>query len=215
MNEPRESERLLIERIRAGDARAWEQLIAKYEGRLLAFAHSRLGRRSAAEDVVQESFIGFLTSLPNFDTRRRLESYLFSICAHKLTDHMRREGRRPALPFSAAAGSQGESLHLPAADRGPSTIARSGERRNIEEESLVEALHSHIERWKERGDWVKLKCIELLIVRGRANKDVAETLSISEQQVANFKFDFLASLRKAVRKQELPPDVFPELYESP
>ena len=43
-------------------------------------------------------------------------------------------------------------------------------------------------------------CIELLFVRGRANKDVAELLDITEQQVANFKFDFLARLRTTVKK---------------
>ena len=68
-------------------------------------------------------------------------------------------------------------------------------------------------RWKERGDWTKLRCIELLIVRGWANKDVAEELGISEQQVANFKFDFLARMRALIQKQGVPEDVFPELYQ--
>ena len=68
-------------------------------------------------------------------------------------------------------------------------------------------------RWKERGDWDKLKCIELLIVRGWANKDVAEDLGISEQQVANFKFDFLARMRALIQKQGVPEDVFPEIYQ--
>ena len=68
-------------------------------------------------------------------------------------------------------------------------------------------------RWKERGDWSKLKCIELLFVRGWANKDAAIELGITEQQVANFKFDFLARMRSIVRKQGLSEDVFPEVYE--
>ena len=39
--------------------------------------------------------------------------------------------------------------------------------------------------------------MELLFVRGAANKDVATALGITEQQVANFKFDFLDRLRNA------------------
>src|SRR5690554_5530829 len=93
---------LLVSRIREGDELAWEDLIGRYEGRLLAFAESRIGNRAASEDIVQEAFVGFLTSLPNYDGSRPLESYLFSICAYKLTDHLRREGRRPAIAFSAA-----------------------------------------------------------------------------------------------------------------
>ena len=214
MNESREADKLIVQQIRSGDTGSWEQLIAKYEGRLLAFARSRLGRRGAAEDVVQESFIGFLTSLPNFDENRNLESYLFSICAHKLTDHLRREGRRPALPFSVATGTSNESLHLPAAGRGPSSIVRQDERRDLEESSLADAVSELVDRFKKRGDWTKLKCLELIFLRGKANKAVAEELEITEQQVANFKFDFLTQLRKGVRKQALSPDVFPELYET-
>ena len=207
-----ETDRLLIQRIRDGDSDAWNDLISRYEGRLLAFVESRIGRRAVSEDIVQEAFIGFLNSLPNFDGRRPLESYLFSICAYKLTDHMRREGRRPALPLSAGADSGGEwQLASPA--RAASSIVRSGERRDLEEKALVEALEQQVLRWKERGDWSKLKCIELLFVRGWANKDAAIELGITEQQVANFKFDFLARMRSIVRKQGLSEDVFPEVFE--
>ena len=100
MSESENPDAELIQRIRDGDSHAWGDLIARYQGRLLAFAESRLRRRQSSEDVVQETFIGFLNSLPNYDGNRPLESYLFTICAHKLTDHLRREGRRPTLPLS-------------------------------------------------------------------------------------------------------------------
>lgn len=212
MSRPTEADRLLVKRIRDGDADAWRDLISRYEGRLLAFVDSRLTNRSASEDIVQESFVGFLNSLPNFDGRRSLESYLFSICAYKLTDHLRREGRRPSVPLSAGTDSSGE-WQVPGTARPASSIARSGERKQLEESAIVEALKEQVDRWKQRGDWTKLKCMELLFVRGWANKDVAAKLAITEQQVANFKFDFIARMRTIIRKQGLSDDVFPELYE--
>ncbi|HIF34746.1 MAG TPA: sigma-70 family RNA polymerase sigma factor [Planctomycetes bacterium] len=207
-----EVDTLLIERIRSGDGDAWVDLIGRYEGRLLAFVESRLRNRAASEDIVQEAFVGFLNSLPNYDGRRPLESYLFSICAYKLTDHLRREGRRPSVPMSAGADSSGE-WQLPGSARVASSIARSGERRNLEERALVDALREQVDRWKDRGDWSKLQCIELLFVRGWANKDVATQLETSEQQVANFKFDFVARMRSIIRRMEMPEDIFPELYD--
>lgn len=211
MNKPSAADGLLISRIRDGDDEAWTELVARYEGRLLAFAESRLGRRSVCEDVVQETFVGFLNSLPNYDGERSLESYLFSICAYKLTDQLRRAGRRPTLPLSSATDSSGE-WPVPAADRPASSLARSGERRALEHQALSASLHEIVTRWKERGDWLKLQCIELLIVRGWTNKDTATALDITEQQVANFKFDFLARLRTLTRRQNVSPDVFPEIY---
>ena len=72
MKKNNEIDRALVSRIREGDADAWNDLIGRYEGRLLAFVSSRLSNRSASEDIVQEAFIGFLNSLPNYDGGRPL-----------------------------------------------------------------------------------------------------------------------------------------------
>jgi RNA polymerase sigma-70 factor (ECF subfamily) len=107
-----ETDTLLVRHVRAGNAEAWRQLIERFEGRLLAFVDSRLRDRAASEDVVQETFIGFLTSLPHYDEKRDMEAYLFSIAAHKLTDHLRKQGRRPIV------------VEPPRASRGAANAAR-------------------------------------------------------------------------------------------
>lgn len=208
------SDVLLVERIRAGEGEAWQQLIERFEGRLLAFVEARLRRRAASEDVVQETLVGFLTSLPNYDASRPLESWLFSIAAHKLTDHLRREGRRPALPLGGDAAGD-EEWDFSGPQRRASSIARSGERRGLEEEALARALTEVVDHFRRQGQWEKLQCAELLFVRGLANKEAAQRLAISEQTVANHKFDFLARLRTSVRAQGLSGDVFPELSDPP
>ena len=78
---------------------------------------------------------------------------------------------------------------------------------------LAAAIKDQIDRWKEKGGWQKIQVCELLFVRGWANQDVATELGITEQAVANIKFDFLARLRKTIREQNLNEDVFPELYQ--
>lgn len=203
---------LLVEAIRRGKPEAWNDLIAQYEGRLLSFVDSRIRHRAASEDVVQETFIGFLTSLPNYDADRPLESWLFTIASHKLTDFLRREGRRPAVPLSSG-GDSGGNWDPMGPGRPASSIARSGEKRQLEEAALAEAIGKQLDGWRQAGDWAKIKCMELLFVAGCANKAAAEQLGLSEQQVANFKFDFLERLRKFLRQQRLSEDVFPELQE--
>lgn len=189
------SEQHLIDRIRAGDSKAWQELIDRYEGRLLAFINSRLRNRAASEDVVQETFMGFLVSLPNYDDRTPLESYLFSIAAHKLTDQMRREGRRPTIPLllhEESAGPEPSGKVRPA-----SSLARSQERRVAERNIIGECLQDLIASWRERGEYERLKCIELLFVNGMANKHVATRLGITEQAVANHKHFVVSKLKDA------------------
>ena len=210
------SEALLISRIRAGEPDAWNEIIARYEGRLLGFVARRVANRAAAEDLVQETFVGFLNSLPNYDADQALEGYLFSIAAHKLTDLLRHEGRRPTLPLVSAESSDARqpagAPGTPGHGRRASSIVRSRERHGLEETALVAAMSEMIAHWRRRGQWQRLQCMELLWVRGWSNKEVAAGLGISEQSVANSKFETIARLCSAVHGQGLPEEVFPELY---
>src|SRR4051812_6553506 len=197
-----DAETLLVRQVRAGDASAWRQLIERYEGRLLAFVESRLRDRAASEDVVQETFVGFLTSLPHYDEKRDMEAYLFSIAAHKLTDHLRKQGRRPIDQFGS--DDQGRPLEeVPGGGRAASSIARSDERRQAEERLLTEALGQLIREWLLRSDFDRLRCLELLLVKGWANKDVARHLGLTEQAVASYKFQTISRLKEMARRAGL------------
>jgi RNA polymerase sigma-70 factor (ECF subfamily) len=193
-----DADRLLLAEIRAGDECAWQQFIARFEGRLLAFVNARLANRSQAEDIVQETLIGFLTSLPNYDEVTPIDSFLFAIAAHKLTDALRRAGRRPAVALPGASSQSGgghASLTGPA--RRASTLLRSREDRQSEQNVVRDCLQSLIDQWLKNGELERLQCAELLFVLGWANKDVAHRLGISEKAVANHKFFVTSKLKQA------------------
>lgn len=191
------ADQLLLEQIRAGDPVAWEQFIGRFEGRLLAFVDSRLRNRALSEDVVQETFVGFLTSLPNYDPSTPLQSFLFSIAAHKLTDTLRRIGRRPALPLLIPDDTTRGAEEPVGPGRHASSLFRSREDRMIERRVIGDCLRSLIHGWIQNGEFERLQCVELLFVRGWANRDVAERLAISEQAVANHKYFVVSKLKDA------------------
>ena len=202
MSSSAESDRLLVSRVRDGDEGAWQELINRYEGRLLAFAESRLGNRQSAEDVVQESFLGFLVSLPNYDDRTPLESYLFSITAHKLTDSLRRSGRRPTIPLFIP-DEDGPSSEPAGRARRASSLIRSSEGKQIERRVISECLRELIANWKQGREWERLECVELLFVAGLPNKEVAAAMKVSQQAVANHKQFVVAKLKEAARRARL------------
>src|SRR5262245_14024103 len=203
------SDRLLVQQIRHSDARAWEHLIARYEGRLFAFVHRRIKDVAACEDIVQESFVGFFTSLPNYDDRRELQTYLFTIASHKITDFLRRTGRHP---LQNASEGPNDLLHLKLDNQpGASSAARSAGRKTLESDAVGRALGQLLDDWRGQGDYQRIKVMELLLVKGWANKDVARFLRISEQQVANIRFAAVKRIGEHVRATGLSADVFPEL----
>lgn len=198
-----EADRQLVQRIRAGEADAWQQCIDLYEGRLLAFARTRLSDRSAAEDIVQETLLGFLKALPNYDDRTPLESWLFSIAAHKLIDFMRRNGRRPMLALLTSESKEGAARDLTGPGRAASSMMRSSEKARAESTLVETCLRDLIQDFKTSGAWERLKCVELIFVLGWANKDVAVRLNITEQAVANHKFFVVTKLKDAAKSARM------------
>ncbi len=209
-----DSDRVLIAQIRQGEPDAWQRLIDRYEGRLLAFAERRLRDRATSEDVVQETFVGFLNSLPNFDDRRELQTYLFTIASHKVTDHLRRTGRRP-WQTGSDDGDDILNNQQDSGQRAASSQARSHERRDLEDDAITRCLGQMLHGWMQKGDYIRVQVLELLFVKGMANRDVAAKLDVGEQQVANYRFAALRKLSEMIREAGLPTDVFPELAELP
>ena len=115
-----DADSFLIAAIRKGDQRAWRQLIERYQGRLLAFAKSRLGSISEAEDVLQDALLGFVTSLRHYDEARSLETYLFAILRYKIGEHLSKKNRRPE--FTAGFDIEDDSPAIP----GPTWLPITG-----------------------------------------------------------------------------------------
>jgi len=187
---------LLVRRIRNGDERAWELLIARYGGRLHAFVSRKLSDSASIDDVVQDTFLGFHLSLPHFDETRSIESYLFAICGFKITDQLRRSQK---ISFQKMS-SQEVLIESPERARMVSSLYRSGERKLEEEKKITRVLAADIQKWKAQEDWMKLMCIELLFVSRLSNKAIAEKLALTEQKVANYKSDYLIRLKNQIAK---------------
>lgn len=205
---PNASDRLLVQKLRRGDEAAWRQLLERYYDRLYYFVRLKLGDNEA-EDVVQETLLGFLKSLSYFDENRDLLSYLYTIAKNKITDRLRKKGRDLKEPSSAGGDSEESSLDIPDKRPGVSTMARSKERRDIEEKALVVALSELIGEWKKKGDYKRVMVLELLFVKRWPNNKIAAHLEIPDQNVANIRFAAIRKLAGSVKECGLPPEVFP------
>jgi RNA polymerase sigma-70 factor (ECF subfamily) len=77
---------------------------------LFRFALSRLGNRTAAEDLVQETFLAALRAAKNFTGRSAERTWLVAILKHKILDHLRRQGRERSMGAVNSFGEMGEEL---------------------------------------------------------------------------------------------------------
>ncbi len=87
------SDEQLVSRVRLGDDRAFEALVGRYRGPLLAFCRSMLGSREDAEDALQEVFVSAHRALRADGRPVALRPWLYRIARNRCLNQMRR--RRP------------------------------------------------------------------------------------------------------------------------
>ncbi|MBI4718284.1 MAG: sigma-70 family RNA polymerase sigma factor [Planctomycetes bacterium] len=194
------ADEFLVDGIVRGDADAWRQLIERYNGRLLAFARAPTQSLTDAEDLVQETFVGFLQSIGHYDRGRSLETYLFTILRYKLYDLLRQ--RKTAVVETPTDATDWWDRVTPASTDSPSGHAVQAEARRQQGSLLADLLRQLIHELRDRGAFMDLQVIELIFYAGQRNLDIAELLGIDQKAVAGIKFRAIQKLQKYLEERE-------------
>lgn len=83
----------LVAQLRAGDEQAFTALVEQYHGAMIRLAMIYVPDRAAAEEVVQETWLGVLNGLSRFEGRSSLKTWMFTILTNRAKTRGQREGR--------------------------------------------------------------------------------------------------------------------------
>lgn len=87
-----------LARLRAGDETAFAEIVRAWSPAMLRVARAHVRTHASAEEVVQEAWLGVLRSLPGFEGRATLRTWVFRILVHTA----RRRGRVEARVNASA-----------------------------------------------------------------------------------------------------------------
>lgn len=104
-----------VEALRAGDEAAFAALVDRYHQSMVRTAMLYVRDRPAAEEVVQEAWIGVLRGIDRFEGRSSLKTWLFRIVSNKAKTRGVRDKR--SQPFSALRGLEDGAAEGPAPER--------------------------------------------------------------------------------------------------
>jgi len=90
-----ETDRQLVEKVQAGDKRAFDLLVLKYQAKILALVSRYVQDSHEVEDVTQEAFIKAYRALPRFRGDAAFYTWLYRIAINTAKNHMVSRGRRP------------------------------------------------------------------------------------------------------------------------
>ena len=84
----------LIEKARAGDGAAFNQVVTAYRKRIMGTIARLIGRPEDVEDVAQEVFVRLYFSLDQLRTPEVFEPWLYRLTVNAAYDYLRKQKRR-------------------------------------------------------------------------------------------------------------------------
>jgi RNA polymerase sigma-70 factor (ECF subfamily) len=96
----------LLERLRASDEAAFSELVASLHESLLRLARTFVADHGAAEEVVQDTWLGVIKGLATFERRSSLKTWIFRILVNRARSRGGRDARM--VNFSTLEGPDDE-----------------------------------------------------------------------------------------------------------
>ncbi len=174
-----EDERALLERLRAGDEDAFRSLVDRYDGALRRVARTFVSSSTAADEVVQETWLGVVRGIDAFEGRSSLRTWIFSILVNRARTYATRDAR--SLPFSALEEDDGPAVDPAAFDAdGRWTSAPTRLDYDPHANLLRVELREHLARAVDELVPAQRAVITLRDIVGVPAEEVCELLDVSE-----------------------------------
>ncbi|HEX8849133.1 MAG TPA: sigma-70 family RNA polymerase sigma factor [Gemmatimonadaceae bacterium] len=131
-----------------GEERAFQELVDRYQGRLLNFVYRTIGDREKAEDLVQEVFIRVYRHLHRFDRSKKFSTWIYTIASNLAKNELRNRSRNPLVLFQTIRKNWQEDdrpLQFEDTTARPDDLFRKRHLRELVEDSVAKLPAHHRE----------------------------------------------------------------------
>jgi RNA polymerase sigma-70 factor (ECF subfamily) len=164
----------LMERYRKGSRDAFEELFARYQGKVVHFAYRMTGDQAKAEEAAQETFLRIARAAATWQPKAKFSTWMYTIARRTTLNFLRDErDEGEKVPIPAGETAEGSPpLQLPGpSDLNPEEMAWSAEIQERFLEALQRLPETHRAAFVlNRGD-------------GLSYEEVAAVLGITVQAV--------------------------------
>ena len=182
----------LIKRSVDGDDEAFETLMARHVGKAFQIAFGVLGRRSDAEEVVQDAFVRMYKALPRFRGDAEFSTWMYRVVVNQARNRYRwnrRRGTHMQVSIHQSKKDDERDAHF--------HEISDQEHRKPDQELIYDEWQSEILREMENLPEVNREALILRNVKHMAYEDIAEVLGCKVGTVKSR----IARAREELRKR--------------
>lgn len=193
-------------RVRDGDAAAFEELVARYQNRLLTVLEHLVGDRELAEDLTQDVFVRIFKARHRYEPEARFSTWLFTIANNVASNALRSRARRREVGVSEGNGADSTPLSL---EQLAKAASGSLPTRALDKAEQAEMVRHAVASLSERQRMALL----LAKFEGMSYQDIAQTMGLSVQAIksllsrarVNLKEMLAPYVERGLRPEEMPP----------
>jgi len=188
----------LMLRVRADDSKAFQEVVDKYQNRLLGVLTHIVGSADEAEDLAQEVFLRVYRARAEYHPQAKFSTWLFTIANNVALNALRRRKRKPAYQLEPSLSQSGS---LNARPEETLAVAPSTEPdRRMRHQELAEVVQLALSQLNERqrlavvlNKFEDMSYDEIAAVIGISTKAVKSLLSRARSQLRDILRPFVVT----------------------
>jgi RNA polymerase sigma-70 factor (family 1) len=188
-----EDDSKLVENLRKGDVDAFDQIYARYSGKLYAFGLKYLRSEAEASELVQSVFLKLWENAKTLRTDSSFRSYLFTIAYNDMCKLFRKRSYQQKFIADTLYESTQESNAI---------------EEGIDYQSMLDRVLKIVDRLPERQKTVFLKSRQ----EGKSSREIAAEVGLSPGTVDNYISEALKFIRYSLRGESIPVILFISLF---
>ena len=177
----------VIQKILAGEKRAYSQLVDRHKDRAMALAVRMLKNRQDAEEALQDAFIRAFNALPRFEWKSSFSTWFYRIVYNVCATALSKKGNSQHVSLDGEEDR--EALKLPSEIELPDIEFESNEFRQIVHEEINKLQH------------VYASVLTLFFIQEMSYEEIVQTSDLPLGTVKNRLFRARTMLRDAVLKR--------------
>lgn len=159
-----------------GDAIAFEELIHRYQARLLRVLQHIVGSEAVAEDLVQDVFLRVWRARKNYEPTAKFTTWVFHIANNVASNSLRDRKRRKEFQVASANPDNSAILSL---DQMAAASTSTMPARKLDHAERAEIVRTAVEALNERQRMALLLCK----FEGLSYQEIATAMDLSVQAV--------------------------------
>jgi RNA polymerase sigma-70 factor (ECF subfamily) len=181
--------------VQRDDASAFEELMLRYQNRVLSFLRHLIGNRDTAEDLTQEVFLRIFRARKNYQPEAKFTTWLFTITNNVAFNALRKRIRKPEVQLGVSKNEEDSNSQKHLAEN--LILASSGTipTRNLDKLEMKQMVQLAIDALGER----QRMAILLHKFEGMSYQEIAKSMEMTPQGVKSLLCRARLNLRDALQ----------------